>query len=234
MSVEKVPVCCIMGQTDCGKTKLLEYMGSYDDIKKQQQQQQNHGGRSAAFFPAKYIEERASAGAAAAEEREVDGPLPINLPGLLIVDISAVESDSNKRLRAWLSCDLPVLVLDIAVGVDHEIIELVKLLRLFHKDFVLVLNKVDKLLGWKNCPNTPISRAVPLQRTEVQSELSTRIKQVCLLFTIFLRSVFRIRFLILVIIYGFQPQVKTALTKEGVEAVRILPTSTVRHVLVPP
>jgi translation initiation factor IF-2 len=141
MSVEKVPVCCIMGQTDCGKTKLLEYMGSYDDIKKQQQQQ-NHGGKSAAFFPAKYIEERASAGAAAAEEREVDGPLSINLPGLLIVDISAVESDSNKRLRAWLSCDLPVLVLDIAVGVDHEIIELVKLLRLFHKDFVLVLNKV--------------------------------------------------------------------------------------------
>ncbi|KAI5571753.1 hypothetical protein BDE02_11G115500 [Populus trichocarpa] len=182
MSVEKVPVCCIMGQTDCGKTKLLEYMESYDDIKKQQQQQ-NHGGRSAAFFPAKYIEERA----AAAEEREVDGPLSINLPGLLIVDISAVESDSNKRLRAWLSCDLPVLVLDIAAGVDHEIIELVKLLRLFHKDFVLVLNKVDKLLGWKNCPNTPISRAVPLQRTEV----------------------------------------KTALTKEGVEAVRILPTSTV-------
>ncbi|KAI5571752.1 hypothetical protein BDE02_11G115500 [Populus trichocarpa] len=193
MSVEKVPVCCIMGQTDCGKTKLLEYMESYDDIKKQQQQQ-NHGGRSAAFFPAKYIEERA----AAAEEREVDGPLSINLPGLLIVDISAVESDSNKRLRAWLSCDLPVLVLDIAAGVDHEIIELVKLLRLFHKDFVLVLNKVDKLLGWKNCPNTPISRAVPLQRTEVQSELSSRIKQV-----------------------------KTALTKEGVEAVRILPTSTV-------
>jgi translation initiation factor 5B len=141
MSVEKVPVCCIMGQTDCGKTKLLEYMGSYEDIKKQQQQQ-NHGGRSAAFFPAKYIEERAAAGAAAAEEREVDGPLSINLPGLLIVDISAVESDSNKRLRAWLSCDLPVLVLDIAAGVDHEIIELVKLLRLFHKDFVLVLNKV--------------------------------------------------------------------------------------------
>ncbi|XP_011030951.1 PREDICTED: eukaryotic translation initiation factor 5B-like [Populus euphratica] len=197
MSVEKVPVCCIMGQTDCGKTKLLEYMGSYDDIKKQQQQQ-NHGGRSAAFFPAKYIEERAAAGAAAAEEREVDGPLSINLPCLLIVDISAVESDSNKRLRAWLSCDLPVLVLDIAVGVDHEIIELVKLLRLFHKNFVLVLNKVDKLLGWKNCPNTPISRAVPQQRTEVQSELSSRIKQV-----------------------------KTALTKEGVEAVRILPTSTV-------
>jgi translation initiation factor 5B len=116
-------------------------VGSYDDIKKQQQQQ-NHGGRSAAFFPAKYIEERAAAGAAAAEEREVDGPLSINLPGLLIVDISAVESDSNKRLRAWLSCDLPVLVLDIAVGVDHEIIDLVKLLRLFHKDFVLVLNKV--------------------------------------------------------------------------------------------
>ncbi|KAG6756556.1 hypothetical protein POTOM_039987 [Populus tomentosa] len=228
MSVKKVPVCCILGQTDCGKTKLLEYMGSYDDIKKQQ----NHGGRRDAFFPAKYIEERAAA-AAAAEEREVDGALSINLPGLLIVDISAVESDSNKRLRAWLSCDLPVLVLDIAAGVDHEIIELVKLLRLFRKDFVLVLNKVffffffckkgfalildplitsfffcleimqvDKLLGWRNCPNTPISRAVPLQRTEVQSELSSRIKQV-----------------------------KTALTKEGVEAVRILPTSTVRHAL---
>ncbi|KAJ6894473.1 hypothetical protein NC652_028291 [Populus alba x Populus x berolinensis] len=225
-------------------------MGSYDDIKKQQ----NHGGRRDAFFPAKYI-----------EEREVDGALSINLPGLLIVDISAVESDSNKRLRAWLSCDLPVLVLDIAAGVDHEIIELVKLLRLFRKDFVLVLNKVffffffckkgfalildplitsfffcleimqvDKLLGWRNCPNTPISRAVPLQRTEVQSELSSRIKQVCPLFTIFLRSVFSIHFLILVIIYGFQPQVKTALTKEGVEAVRILPTSTVRHALVPP
>ena len=94
--------------------------------------------------------------------------------------------------------------------------------------------QVDKLLGWKNCPNTPISRAVPLQRTEVQSELSSRIKHVCLLFTIFLRSVFSIRFLILVIIYGFQPQVKTALTKEGVEAVRILPTSTVRYDLVPP
>ncbi|KAJ6980125.1 hypothetical protein NC653_028065 [Populus alba x Populus x berolinensis] len=102
-------------------------MGSYDDIKKQQ----NHGGRRDAFFPAKYI-----------EEREVDGALSINLPGLLIVDIAAVDLDSNKRLRAWLSCDLPVLVLDIAAGVDHEVIELVKLLRLFRKDFVLVLNKV--------------------------------------------------------------------------------------------
>jgi hypothetical protein len=46
--------------------------------------------------------------------------------------------------------------------------------------FCLEIMQVDKLLRWKNCPNTPISRAVPLQRTEVQSELSSRIKQVCL------------------------------------------------------
>jgi translation initiation factor IF-2 len=45
------------------------------------------------------------------------------------------------KIKKKIVIDIAVLVLDINVGVGDEIIKLLKLLRLFRKDFILVIGR---------------------------------------------------------------------------------------------
>ncbi|MCD7471433.1 Translation Initiation Factor 5B, partial [Datura stramonium] len=161
------PICCIMGHVDTGKTKLL------DCIRGTNVQEGEAGGITqqigATYFPAENIRERT---------KELKADAKLKVPGLLVIDTPGHESFTNLRSRGSGLCDIAILVVDIMHGLEPQTIESLNLLKMRNTEFIVALNKVDRLYGWKVCKNAPIMKAMKQQSKDVQFEFNTRLTQV--------------------------------------------------------
>ncbi|CAL4899138.1 unnamed protein product [Urochloa decumbens] len=162
----RAPICCILGHVDAGKTKLL------DCIRRSNVQGGEAGGITqqigATYLPVENIRERTSLKAEAT----------IKVPGLLVIDTPGHQSFSNMRIRGSSLCDVAVVVVDITRGLENQTIESLDLLKHRNVRFVVALNKVDRLYGWKTCPNAPIAKALKNQSDDVRSKFIWRVTEV--------------------------------------------------------
>ncbi|XP_027148189.1 eukaryotic translation initiation factor 5B-like isoform X2 [Coffea eugenioides] len=161
------PICCIMGHVDTGKTKLL------DCIRGTNVQEGEAGGITqqigATYFPAGNIRERT---------KELKADAKLSVPGLLVIDTPGHESFTNLRSRGSGLCDIAILVVDIMHGLEPQTIESLNLLKMRNTEFIVALNKVDRLYGWKTCRNAPIMKAMKQQSKDIQAEFNMRLTQV--------------------------------------------------------
>lgn len=74
--------------------------------------------------------------------------------------------------------DIAVVVVDITRGLERRTIESLDLLKHRNVRFIVALNKVDRLYGWKTCPNSPIAKALKNQSDDVQREFRWRVTEV--------------------------------------------------------
>ncbi|KAJ6418686.1 hypothetical protein OIU84_001955 [Salix udensis] len=161
------PICCIMGHVDTGKTKLL------DCIRGTNVQEGEAGGITqqigATYFPAENIRERT---------KELKADAKLNVPGLLVIDTPGHESFTNLRSRGSGLCDIAILVVDIMHGLEPQTIESLNLLRMRNTEFIVALNKVDRLYAWKAQRNAPIRKTLKQQSKDVQNEFDRRLMEV--------------------------------------------------------
>jgi len=163
------PICCVLGHVDAGKTKLL------DKIRKSNVQAGEAGGITqqigATFFPMKTLQEQTA-------RLNVKYNLQSRIPGLLIIDTPVHAVFSNLRSRGSSLCDIAVLVVDMIEGLKPQTIESIALLRQKKTPFIVAVNKVDRLFGWKENKGWPMRETLKRQEKHVLLEFNERINSI--------------------------------------------------------
>jgi translation initiation factor 5B len=164
------PVLVVLGHVDSGKTSLL------DTIRGTGVQGREAGGITqhigASFFPIDTI-------------RRLTGPLYERLaksespiPGLLVIDTPGHEVFANLRSRGGSAADIAIVVADVNKGFEPQTYESMEILKKRKVPFVIALNKIDLISGWRQLNSPFVTEQVKVQDSSITGLLDEKIYNV--------------------------------------------------------
>ena len=160
----------VLGHVDSGKTSLL------DKIRGTGVQGREAGGITqhigASFLPSDTIKQMCGQLAEKLTKTEQD------VPGLLVIDTPGHEVFTNLRTRGGSAADIAILVVDTNRGFQPQTNESLKILQARKVPFVVALNKVDQIPGWRPADTPYISLAIKKQDQFIQTTLDEQIYNV--------------------------------------------------------
>ncbi|HUI01649.1 MAG TPA: translation initiation factor IF-2 [Nitrososphaerales archaeon] len=130
----------------------------------------------ASFFPMETLE-------------AICGPLlsrtggQLKIPGLLVIDTPGHEIFSNLRMRGGSAADIAIILVDVLKGLENQTLESIEILKERRVPFLVALNKVDMIRGWRKDTTTgkaniPLAAALKQQPPEWNDELEERLYNV--------------------------------------------------------
>ena len=151
----------VLGHVDSGKTSLL------DKIRGTAVQSREVGGITqhigASFFPIETIKSLTGSLYQKLSKSEAQ------IPGLLVIDTPGHEVFANLRIRGGSAADIAIVVVDVNKGFEAQTNESIEILRKRKVPFVIALNKIDMVTGWRK-GNTPfISDQIKKQDVNIQT-----------------------------------------------------------------
>jgi translation initiation factor 5B len=159
----------VLGHVDAGKTSLL------DKIRGTAVGAREVGGITqeigASFFPLETLE-------------HICGPLltkaggELQVPGLLVIDTPGHAIFSNLRLRGGSAADIAIVVVDVLKGLENQTLESIDILKQRKVPFLVALNKVDMIKGWRKGSGGPLGRLLGEQAPEWNDDFEERLYNV--------------------------------------------------------
>jgi translation initiation factor 5B len=163
------PIVVVLGHVDSGKTSLL------DRLRGTAVQAREAGGITqeigASFFPLETL--RAISGSLL---EKAGGELQV--PGLLFIDTPGHEVFSNLRIRGGSAADIAVVVVDVLKGLENQTLESIDILKQRRVPFLVALNKIDMIKGWRKESHGPLVQVLKEQPPEWNDELEERLYNV--------------------------------------------------------
>ncbi|MDD5699994.1 MAG: translation initiation factor IF-2 [Candidatus Nanoarchaeia archaeon] len=148
MSSKKIrqPIVTVCGHVDHGKTSLL------DKIRQSSVQKTEAGGItqkiSFTLYPIEMLKN-------ACPMIEKTG-IKLDIPGFLFIDTPGHAAFTNLRKRGGSLADLAILVIDINEGIKPQTAEVIQILKFNKTPFIIALNKIDNISGWRSRKNDNI------------------------------------------------------------------------------
>ncbi len=152
------PIVTVVGHVDHGKTTIL------DCLRNTCVQEGEHGGITQKISFTSYPTEQLKKSCPLIEKSGID----LKIPGFLLIDTPGHAAFTNLRKRGGSLADLAVLVIDITEGIKPQTAEVIKILKHNKTPFLIALNKVDKISGWKTQIEKPLKESIENQNPNVK------------------------------------------------------------------
>jgi len=142
------PIVTVCGHVDHGKTSIL------DCLRDSSVQEGEKGGITQKISFTSYPIEQLKKTCPLIEKSGIK----LNIPGFLFIDTPGHAAFTNLRKRGGSLADLVVLVIDINEGIKPQTAEVIQILKLNKTPFLIALNKIDNISGWR----PPSSEVIPV------------------------------------------------------------------------
>ncbi|RIB35336.1 MAG: translation initiation factor IF-2 [Candidatus Nanoclepta minutus] len=163
------PIVVVLGHVDSGKTSLLDSIRQTSLTEKEAGGITQHIG--ATEVPIEVVE-------------KVSKPLMglfnfrLNIPSILFIDTPGHEAFSNLRKRGGSIADFAIIVVDVIEGIQKQTIESIEICKQFKVPFLIALNKIDRIDGWKPQNTYVFLDSIKKQGQRTAEELEKRLYDV--------------------------------------------------------
>jgi len=157
------PIVSVLGHVDHGKTTFLDYIRGTAVAEREAGRITQHIGATEVPLETIY---------------EICGDLvkdkKFKVPGLLFIDTPGHHAFTTLRARGGSLADLAVLIVDVMEGLMPQTIESINILRQYKTPFVVCLNKVDRIQGWRTVKDATFHQTYKRQTERVKKILDER------------------------------------------------------------
>ncbi len=158
------PIVSVLGHVDHGKTTFLDRIRGGAVVDREAGKITQHIG--ATEVPTEAIEKLCG---------KLLAGKGFSLPGLLFIDTPGHESFTSLRARGGSLADIALLVIDVMEGLKPQTIESINILKQYKTPFIIALNKIDRINGWKVEEDQPFILNMNEQDDLLLEELDKRI-----------------------------------------------------------
>ncbi len=157
------PIVTVCGHVDHGKTSIL------DSLRSSCVQEGEAGGITQKISFTSYPMNKLKLACPLIENSGIN----LNIPGFLFIDTPGHAAFTNLRKRGGSLADLAVLVIDINEGIKPQTAEVIKILKLNKTPFVIALNKIDNISGWRKLDDN-LQKSVESQPQNIKQIFNER------------------------------------------------------------
>jgi translation initiation factor 5B len=158
------PIVTVCGHVDHGKTSIL------DCLRGSCVQEGEKGGITQKISFTTYPSSQLKISCPLIEKSGIK----LDIPGFLLIDTPGHAAFTNLRKRGGSLADLAILVIDINEGIKPQTAEVIQILKLNKTPFLIALNKIDNISGWRSNLNKPLKTSIESQATNVKQTFDER------------------------------------------------------------
>ncbi len=155
------PIVTVVGHVDHGKTSVL------DCFRNSSVQESEAGGITQKISFTKSPLSQVKSACPLIDSQGIN----LEIPGYLFIDTPGHAAFTNLRKRGGSLADLAILVINIKEGIKPQTSEVLEILKQYKTPFLIALNKIDAISGWKQHNN--LKESIESQTELVQTEFQT-------------------------------------------------------------